>query len=256
MTLQERAIAIEAAHRAGATIKSYHNKTFQVEYKGEIDLVTDADHAAEEVVCELLAERFPHYGLLAEEEVPEETEHSPRWIVDPLDGTTNFSRGYPYFAVSIALEKDEQIVLGVVYSPVLDELFVAEKGQGATLNGEPISVSGTGDLNRALLSSGAPYDVRQRMEVYTLPWNALVPQTLTLRQLGAAALDLCYVACGRSDGHFEVGLAPWDTAAGWLLVEEAGGCVTDFAGERFRSDSPAIVASNGRLHRELIAVLQ
>ncbi len=208
-----------------------------------IDWVTEMDQQVEQLIIETLRKAYPTYGILSEES-PEQQGHHARWIVDPLDGTINYAHKHPHFAISIALEKEGEVVLGVVYHPALDELFVAERGAGAWLNGQRLHVSNTGELRTALIASGSPYDVHTRPEPYMRLWQGLVTSALAVRQSGAAALDLCYVAAGRLDGYVEFGLAPWDVAAGSLIVREAGGRVSDFrGGDNFLYDQSIIAAS-------------
>src|ERR687884_416690 len=197
-----------------------------IRYKGEVDLVTEVDEQAEQVIREILLGVFPAYGMLAEEGGALVGEEDARWIVDPLDGTTNYAHGLPLFCVSIALERAGEIILGVIDDPIREETYLAERGGGATLNDEPISVSDTDETNRALIATGFPYD-RDKM-----------PE----------ALDLCYVASGKLDGYYERGIWAWDIAAGSLILEEAGGKVTDYRGSELDLEGRQIVASNGTLH--------
>ena len=232
-------------------------RALQVRYKGVVDLVTEADELSERFIIRALRERFPSHAVLAEESgasSPDPGTCRHRWLVDPLDGTTNFAHGYPIFAVSMALEVDRVVMLGVVYVPALRELYVAERGTGATLNGEPINVSSTDDLIHSLVATGFQYDPRARGG--NLPhWASFVQVTQGARRSGAAAFDLCCVAAGRLDGYWETGLAPWDSAAGVLAVQEAGGRVTTFSGDPFRVDAAECVASNGRIHAQMQTVL-
>jgi myo-inositol-1(or 4)-monophosphatase len=178
-----------------------------------------------------------------------------KWIVDPLDGTTNYAHGYPLFCVSIALQRMNEVILGVIYNPMLDELFVAERGEGAFLQGRKIHVSTTRRLTEGLVATGFPYDVRENCRDVLAYFNEMIPKAQAIRRQGSAALDLAYLAAGRFDGFWELRLQPWDTAAGWLMVEEAGGAVTDLSGKPYWLESPTIVASNGRIHEELMKVL-
>ncbi len=244
-------IAVQAAYAAGGALHAYRERPLKVDYKGDIDPVTDADRAAEAAIVNVLRSSFPDEPILSEESA---TSQPPLgcWVVDPLDGTTNFSRGYPLYGPSIAwVDEDGQVQVGVVYNPLLDELFWAVRGQGAWCNQTRLHVSSTALLERALLSSGTPYDVQQRVEAVSAPWVALMGRVQSLRQDGSAALDLAHVAAGRTDAHFEVGLAPWDVAAGVLLVEEAGGRVTTYTGAPFLLGAPSILASNALLHKAL-----
>jgi len=240
------------AREAGALLMRHFAQHVTIEYKGDVDLVTAADRASEKLIVERLRSHWPEHDLVGEEGARSDTGANYRWYVDPLDGTTNFAHGYPVFCVSIALvRKDEQLERGVLYDPTRDEMFAAERGQGATLNGKPIHVSKTTTLAESLLGTGFPSHKRHKNP------NIHFYQQLTLRshgvrRAGSAALDLANVACGRYDGFWEFNLNPWDTAAGALLVQEAGGIVTRFDGSRFRLDSREVLASNGLIHQELI----
>jgi myo-inositol-1(or 4)-monophosphatase len=227
----------------------------EVRYKGAVDLVTDADRDAEALVIEALRRAFPDHGIVAEESTPQPGASSYRWYVDPLDGTTNFAHRYPYFAVSLALLRDSEIVLGVVYDPLRDELFLAERDRGATLNGAPIHVSDTRVLDRALLATGFPYDRREHPGFYLGFSERFLARSQDIRRSGSAALDLCYVGCGRLDGFWEWKLHPWDTAAGSLIVREGGGTVSDFRGAAHRLGGEQTLASNGHVHAEMVDVL-
>jgi myo-inositol-1(or 4)-monophosphatase len=239
--------AILAAKQAGEVLGEGFGWQHSVRYKGEVDIVTEVDEHAERVIKEILLGAFPSYGMLAEEGGRLSGEEDARWIVDPLDGTTNYAHKLPIFAVSIALERASEVVLGVVYDPMREETFVAERGAGATLNGEPIRVSDTKVLIRALMVTGFPYD---RGEVPTALelFGRFTMLTQSMRRLGSAALDLCYVASGRLDGFYERGVHAWDVGAGALIAEEAGGKVTDYRGGQLDLEGREIVASNGHLH--------
>jgi myo-inositol-1(or 4)-monophosphatase len=250
--------AAVAAARAGARVLlRYFAKEFRIDYKGEVNLVTEADRAAEAMIVGSLHRRFPGHQILAEESGEGTRRESPyKWIIDPLDGTTNFAHTYPVFCVSIALEVRDEVVLGVVYDPIRKELFIAEKGRGAILNDKPIHVSKTEKLNDSLLVTGFAYDVRREMVNNLDHFGNFSLRARGVRRTGSAALDLCYVACGRFDGFWEMRLAPWDTAAGFLIATESGARVTDFSGRPFNIYRKEIVASNGKIHREMIEVLQ
>ncbi len=250
-----KGVALEAAREAGRLLRENLGRANAVEFKGEIDLVTEMDRKAEELIVWRLASAFPDHSIIAEEREGIERASPYRWIVDPLDGTTNYAHGYPVFCVSIAFEAEGQVILGVVYNPVLEETFLAEKGRGATLNGRPIHVSGTERLERSLLATGFPYDIRRTRDNNLNHFCNFALKAQAIRRAGSAALDLCYVGCGRFDGYWELRLKPWDVAAGSLIVEEAGGMVTAFDGGPFTIYSDNIVASNGRIHREMIQVL-
>jgi len=246
--------ALSAAKEAGEMLRKGFGWQHSVRYKGEVDLVTEVDEQAEQVIREILLGAFPAHGMLAEEGGAHAGEEDVRWIVDPLDGTTNYAHGLPIFCVSIALEKASEVVLGVVHDPMRGETYVAERGGGATLNGEPTKVSDTDEPIRALIATGFPYDRAQMPETLEL-FGRFTMLTQSTRRLGSAALDLwCYVAAGRLDGYYERGQWPWDIAAGRLILEEAGGKVTDYrAGELNREDGD-IVASNGHLHPAMTAL--
>ena len=254
MTSEAKA-AITAARAAGQLLRERLGTSFQVRHKGPADLVTEIDRQAQDLIAGMLEEAFPTYGLLGEEGGGRDVADGPRWIVDPIDGTINFTRSYPFFAVSIALERDGELAAGVVYNPILDELFVAEKGQGATVNGSPIHVSSTDRLEDSVLTSGFPYEVWTSDEDNSHEWRSLLKRALSMRCDGCASLDLCHVAMGRLDGHWELELGPWDMAAGALVVQEAGGSVTQVTGEPFTPYGRGILASNGHLHDEILAVL-
>ncbi len=232
----------------------------QVSHKGDIDLVTEADLAAEKLIIERIRSHYPRHAILAEESglsagvTAVSTENQWKWIIDPLDGTTNYAHGYPCFCVSIAVEHSGAIEIAVVYDPTRDELFASEHGQGATLNDRRVHVSGVEDLNRAMLCTGFPYNVRERPN-FARDFTNFTMQAQAVRRDGAAALDLAYVACGRFDGFWEDGLNPWDTAAGVLLIEEAGGRVTDYQGAPLDIYKPKVLASNGLIHAEMLRVL-
>lgn len=248
-------IAIKAAKKAGKLLKENLNKEKKIEFKGEVDLVTDLDRASERLIIDILKSGFPESGILTEEREEIHALNDYRWIVDPLDGTTNYAHSYPVFCVSIALEKKGEIILGVVYDPNFEELFVAEKGRGVTLNGEVIAVSKVSDLSRSLLSTGFPYDIRTSPDNNLDFFASFALKAQAIRRAGSAALDLCYVACGRFDGFWELKLKPWDVAAGGLMVLEAGGMLTDFKGTLFSINSKETLATNGKLHEEMMEVL-
>ena len=252
--------AAEIAREAGARLREYFAQGVETEYKGDVDLVTVADRALEKLIRTRLGEAFPEHGVYGEEGTRERMEGEFRWYVDPLDGTTNFAHGFPQFSVSLGLEhrparmkagEDGTLVAGVIYDPMRDELFTAERGQGTRLNGKPAKVSRTRDLAEALLGTGFPSRKRHASPNIHF-YHEFTLRSHGVRRAGSAALDLAYVACGRMDGFWEFHLNPWDTAAGILLVEEAGGRVTDFSGGHFRLSSDEILASNGLIHDELI----
>jgi myo-inositol-1(or 4)-monophosphatase len=216
-----------------------------------IDLVTEADREAEHAVIRTLNRAFPQHAILAEESGANEARSPHRWIIDPLDGTTNFAHRFPQFCVSIAYERRGRVELAVVFDALKRETFFAVRGRGARLNSKPIRVSATPSLDLALLATGFPYDRRERRNFYLTFWEAFMMRTQGVRRTGSAALDLCYVACGRVDAFWEFGLRPWDVAAGSLIVSEAGGRVTNLDGSALDIDARKILASNGRLHRAM-----
>lgn len=249
--------AAEAALAAGAILADLYHQPHQVHYKGERDLVTEADVAAEKRILDMLRQRQPQIAVLSEEsfsaygDIPLE----PVWVIDPLDGTTNFAHGFPWFAVSIGYMENGKTMAGVIYAPMLDELFLACRGFGAWLNGRRIVVSRCAELKKSLLATGFPYDLEHRAVEVVGALQKLLPSCQGVRRAGAAALDLAYVACGRLEGFWEIELKPWDTAAGLLLVQEAGGMVTDFKGGAYTPFVRELVGSNGLLHDELVARL-
>jgi myo-inositol-1(or 4)-monophosphatase len=213
------------------------------------------DHRSEAAIISILTSEFPDCGILAEESDEKAGSGSARWILDPLDGTTNYAHGYPFFCISLAFEYAGEIVWGIVYDPLREEVFSGELGKGAALNGKPITVSSTDILNTSFLSTGFPYDVRESKNNNLAHFNNFATAAQAIRRDGSAALDLCYVAMGRFDGFWELKLRPWDTAAGSLIVTEAGGRVTDFKGNIFCITSSEILATNGRIHEEMVHVL-
>jgi myo-inositol-1(or 4)-monophosphatase len=252
-----RDAAVEMATEAGAILLAGYGRIHAPERKGRIDLVTEYDRRSEALILERIRARFPGSSVLAEEsgEHAQSGGNALRWIVDPLDGTTNFAHNYPFFAVSIAAELGGERVAGAVFDPVRAECFAAARGEGATLNGEPIRVSGIGRLEDALLVTGFPYDVREHPERVLPAFHAFLRTAQGVRRDGSATLNLCYLAMGRFDGFWEARLSPWDMAAGTLIVREAGGRVTDYRGGKFELTAGQILASNGALHDEMIAVL-
>jgi myo-inositol-1(or 4)-monophosphatase len=257
------------AREAGALLMGYFASHVTIEYKGDVDLVTEADRASEKMIVERLRSRWPEHGIVGEEGARSDPGADYRWYVDPLDGTTNFAHGYPVFCISIALvrnatptnakpalvgdpsEKDERLEVGVLYDPTRDEMFSAERGQGATLNSKPIHVSKTKRLAESILGTGFPSHKRhQNPNIHF--YQQITLRSHGVRRAGSAALDLANVACGRYDGFWEFNLNPWDTAAGVLLVQEAGGRVTRFDGSPFRLDSREVLATNGLIHQELM----
>ncbi len=245
-----------AAREAGGLLRDNVDKRSEIIFKGTVDLVTLFDRKSQEMIFRSLSAAFPSHGFLAEEDLSLPGTSDWRWIIDPIDGTTNFAHTFPVFCVSIALEQEGVIVVGVVYDPMRDELFEAVKGGGAFLNGVPIMVSNVPELGKALLATGFPYDVRTSRFNNVREFNAFIIRAQAIRRCGSAALDLCYVACGRFDGFWELKLKPWDVAAGALIVEEAGGRVSDFDGRTFDPYNQRALASNGRIHEEMKKVLE
>jgi len=247
---------VDLAHRAGELLLAKFDHSLEIHYKGDINLVTEADKMSENLIIETIRQNFPDHGILSEES-PAILAGSPmRWIIDPLDGTTNYAHGYPVFCVSIALERDGVIILGVIYDPTRRDTFVAVRGEGAYLNGKRLIVSTTADLTRSLLATGFPYDIRESSENNLGYFNMMAKEAQAIRRAGAAALDIAYVAAGRFDGFWELKLKPWDTAAGCLLVEEAGGKITGILDDHWNLLSSTILVSNGLIHEQMTAVLK
>ncbi len=251
--------AARIAKEAGALIREFFLRGVETEYKGDVDLVTVADRTSEKLIVERLQEVFPAHGIYGEEGTRDGIDREYRWYVDPLDGTTNFTHGFPVFAVSMGLEyrpaglqagEDGTLIAGVIYDPMRDELFVTEKGKGAYLNGSPIHVSAVDTLGEALLATGFPSRKRHENPNIHL-YQEITLRSHGVRRAGSAALDLAYTACGRFDGYWEFNLNPWDTAAGALLVVEAGGTMSGFEGTAFRLDSREVLATNGHIEREV-----
>lgn len=248
--------AIETAREAGQILLEKFGKT-TVTKKGDIDLVTEADLASEALIVEKIKSYYPRHSILAEEAgnaVIIGGENTWKWIIDPLDGTTNYAHGYPCFCVTLALEHDGEIVIGVTFDPTRNELFAAERGKGATLNGKPIHVSASEKLGDSLIVTGFPYNFKQK-ENFARHLTDFLLSSRGVRRDGSAAIDMAYVACGRFDGFWEEGLNPWDVAAGVLMVEEAGGIVSYYDGSKFSIYSPPICASNGHIHQQMLSVL-
>jgi len=238
------------AREAGALLMGYFDKNIKVEYKGDADLVTVADRNSEKLIRERIRETWPGHDVLGEEEGLRDTGSEFRWYVDPLDGTTNFAHGFPVFCVSMGLQHNNVMVAGLCYDPTRNEMFAAERGKGATLNDRSIHVSKTAKLAESLVGTGFPSHKRHKNPNVHF-YHQITLRTHGVRRAGSAAIDLCYVACGRTDGFWEFNLNPWDTAAGVLMVEEAGGRVTDFKGGPFQLNSRETLASNGLIHGAL-----
>jgi myo-inositol-1(or 4)-monophosphatase len=253
-------VAAAAADEAARHLRNASGRQQRVEYKGAIDLVTETDRAVEALLVERLRRAFPDHLIVGEEGSAGRPLAHPRpgqfaWYIDPLDGTTNFAHGHPQFAVSLGLARDGELLLGVVVDPLRGETFTAARGQGATLNGQAIRVSAVAELGAALLATGLPYDRRAHADYYLGVIKAFVLRAQGIRRAGSAALDLCYLACGRFDGYWEWKLSPWDCAAGVLVVREAGGVVSDFRGGDFDLFGQEILASNGLVHGAMKEVL-
>jgi myo-inositol-1(or 4)-monophosphatase len=253
----ERRVAVETARAAGQLLRGELLGSRQISYKGApTNLVTEMDARAEALIVDRLRASFPDDAILAEERGAEPGRSGRRWIIDPLDGTTNYAHGLPIFAVSIALQDGAAVTLGVLYDPTREEMFVAERGGGAWLNDARIAVSVTPTLDASLLTTGFPYDIRVRADNNLKEYAAFCLRSHGVRRCGSAVLDLACVASGRFDGFWELRLGPWDVAAGALLVEEAGGRVTGIDGAPLDIDAPTLVASNGRIHDEILAILR
>ena len=249
--------AIETAREAGQILLEKFGRKINISKKGDIDLVTEADLASEALIIERIKSYYPRHSILAEESgeaVIIGGENKWKWIIDPLDGTTNYAHGYPCFCVTIALEHAGEIVIGVTYDPTRNELFAAEKGNGASLNNKPIRVSAEAKLADSLIVTGFPYDFKQKENFERNLTNFLM-KARGVRRDGSAAIDMAYVACGRFDGFWEEGLNPWDVAAGKLLIEESGGQVTYYDGSPFSIYAPPTCASNGHIHAEMLSIL-
>jgi len=242
----------EIAREAGTLLMEYFRRRVSVEYKGEADLVTEADRESESLIRDRIRNFWPSHDILGEEQGLVDTGSEYRWYVDPLDGTTNFAHGFPVFSVSMALEHRGKRIAGVIYDPTRDELFSAAQGGGAYLNRKKIHVSSIGNLSETLVATGFPSHKRHKNPNIFF-YHQITLRTHGVRRAGSAALDLCAVACGRFDGFWEFNLNPWDTAAGVLMVEEAGGTVTDFRGGPFQLASRETLASNGLVHAPLVA---
>ena len=247
--------AINCAKESGKIQKEYYEQSFAIHHKGDINLVTDVDYLCQAKIIELVEKDFPNDEIISEEKDNYFDSKKNRWIIDPLDGTTNYAHGYPFFCTSIAYEVNGEIVLGVVYNPVFNELFYSQKGEGAYLNGGAIKVSTVHALKKALLSTGFPYDLATNKRNNVDNFVSFIYKSQAIRRDGSAALNLCYLACGRFDGFWELKLNPWDVAAGYLIILESGGKITNFQGNNFDIYRDDIAASNGLIHDEMIEVL-
>ena len=249
--------AINTARDAGQILLEKYGRKHQITKKGDINLVTEADLASEKLIIERIKSYYPKHSILAEESGNAVVmgDSTWKWIIDPLDGTTNFAHDYPCFCVTLALEHNGEIVIGVTFDPTRNELFAAEKGQGATLNNKPIRVSETENLGDSLIVTGFPYDFKQKDD-FARHLTDFLLNSRGVRRDGSAAIDMAYVACGRFDGFWEEGLNAWDVAAGVLLIEESGGSVTYYDGSKFSVYAPPICASNGLIHNEMLKILK
>ena len=249
------AFIIDLAREAGALLRNGLDRPREVAFKSRADLVTDVDLRSERLLVAALRERFPDHRIVAEEGGGQEAAARYTWLVDPLDGTTNYAHGYPVFSVTLALLDQGALELGIVYDPLRDECFTAQRGGGAWLNGRQLNVSSTIDLRAALISTGFPYNRWRSAETNIPEFSAMIMHCQGVVRSGSAAIDLAYVGAGRSDGHWELGLKPWDSAAGALLVREAGGQVTDRIGQAYDPWNGRVVATNGAIHDQVLSVL-
>jgi myo-inositol-1(or 4)-monophosphatase len=244
---------LQAAQQAGTIMRESFNTSFTISNKeGLNNLVTEVDHASEKAIIEIITKNFPDHYILSEESGEIVTDSTYKWIIDPIDGTINYANGIPLCCVSIGLEFEGKIILGAVYNPFLEELFVAEKGKGATLNDKRLQVSSKTDVDRSCLVTGFPYTYLDEPNGPLVVFDKLIRKGIPLRRLGSAAIDLCWVAAGRFDGFYEHKLNAWDSAAGFLMVEEAGGTITDFKGDYYSPYQPHIVATNSKIHSDLL----
>ncbi len=241
--------------KAGKYLKDNSKKIKKISYKGDINLVTNVDREVEAILIGSLSREFPDIGFLAEESGKTGCGSGLKWVIDPIDGTTNFAHGFPFYAISVGLEKAGKPVLGIVYNPEHNEFFYAEKGKCAFLNGKRIKVSTVKELKKSLLMTGFSYKLGKSMDENLVHFRNFLISSQAVRRAGSASLDLCYVACGRLEAFWELDLFPWDTAAGWLIVKEAGGEVTDFTGREFNNNSRQILASNGKIHKQMLKIL-
>ena len=256
MSWKNLAVATEAVLQAGAIQKERYGKAIEIHHKGEIDLVTEVDRACEDAIVATLRRHFPNHDIVTEETDLARTGSRYVWFTDPLDGTTNFAHGYPFFCSSVGLAVDGVVVAGAVYDPIKDELFTGERGGGSYMNGRRLRVSASRDLLRSLLVTGFPYDLRDDLEGKLRLFTRFMGHARAIRRDGAAALDLCYLAAGRIDGFWEEKLQPWDMMAGVVILEEAGGRITRFDGSPVGLLADEVLATNGGLHDAMLAVLR
>jgi myo-inositol-1(or 4)-monophosphatase len=248
-------VGTEVAQEAGRLLLERFDDEFRILHKGAINLVTDVDLAAEELIVNRIRKAFPSHSIIAEEKHNNASEGAINWIIDPLDGTTNYAHGYEVFSVSIGLEVNKELEWGAVFFPVRNELYTARRCQGAFCNGAPLAVSKIADLGASLLATGFPYDIRTSKQTNLDNFCAFALRTQGIRRSGSAAVDFCHVAAGRLDGFWELKLNPWDCAAGYLMVREAGGKVTNFHGRPGTIYDREVIASNGLIHDQMISVL-
>ena len=248
-------IGIKAAFESGKVLKSYFGNISDIRKKGTVDLVTEADTASEEIIIGIIRKTFPDHSILAEERGLDQGEPDHRWIIDPLDGTINFTHEVPIFSISIAYAFKEKTLMGIVLNPVSGELFSAVAGEGAFLNNRHIQVSNIRIMQESLLATGFPYDLLSIFDTVTGRLENCMRAAQGVRRLGSAAIDLCALACGRFDGFWEQNLHPWDTAAAVLIASEAGAVITDFANNPFTIDKKEILATNGKIHAEMLSLL-
>ncbi len=248
--------AAEAGEQAGQMLRASIDKSREITFKGAVNLVTNRDKESQQLIFNHLSSLFPDHDFLAEEDLCEVRGSDFRWIIDPIDGTTNYAHSFPFFCISIALEWKGSIALGVIYDPIREEMFTAVVGEGSNLNGKRIHVSSVNDLNISLLATGFPYDLRESKINNLDHFAHFAVRAQAIRRCGSAALDLCYVACGRFDGFWEMKLSSWDVAAGALIVQEAGGRVSDFGDDEYSPNGKEVLASNVLIHRQMLDVLR
>ncbi|MBF0104439.1 MAG: inositol monophosphatase [Deltaproteobacteria bacterium] len=250
------AVAVSTAKEVGAYQRSQFGHDLKIEFKGTIDIVTEVDKKSEELILKTIRQHYPEHDVLAEEGSGERKDSEYKWIIDPLDGTTNFAHGYPQFAVSIGLEIGGEIIAGVVYDPMRDELFRAFKGEGAYLNDRPIRVSHTEKLEHAMIATGFAYNIRKHIDEHLRYFKDVIMKAQAVRRAGSASLDICHVASGRFDGFWELNLFPWDTAAGVIIAKEAGAKITRFDGAPYTVYEKDILITNAVIHGEMVKTLK
>ena len=249
-------VGIAAAYKGGGVLMSHYGNVSKIDKKGVIDLVTEADTESERVIIETIQNVFADHAILAEESGLSTGNTDHQWIIDPLDGTTNFAHQIGLFSISIAFSLKDETVFGLVLSPMTRELFTAVKGEGASLNGRQIEVSTSMAVSESFLVTGFPYNLRDDFDPLMIRFSKCLRAAQGVRRLGSAAIDLCFIACGRFDGFWEQNLKPWDTAAGELIAREAGAIVTDFSNQPFTIYKKEILATNGRIHKEMLSLLE